>query len=553
MKRDPEGSFVLASDAGTRNIRADALTDDRRQALGEAISEYFGKLDSDEGVRAPEGRILRTFDYCDSRNIDDLIDRAIVPALTVSPVKQPAAAPIDGDREFHIAAVQLVNDMMDAWQSGIPYRSVSGGIHARINALLTAPIPDAAAPSPADELAAFEAWYERTCPISAEALRTGACDESIQESRDEMALGFSAGVAYARAAASPAAEARAEIVSKIERMISAVNAYTGIGGWYAEQIQGLCSSLLKTLAAQQPAQVATKASHEIVAEQQRTHEFVQFADRTRYVASIDPNAGVGPYPQPMQADAPFEIDPPESGGNKGRLPALARTREGHNLYSLGYSRGRKKGREEATQADASAEAVDSDGLTPRADLERDPLWQWRCIANEAEIVVNRKGKFLMLSEEMCVRLGSALEDSAPAEAREPAAWVTPDGDRAITQAQKQAMLRDGGASASSVRPYSIRCYADSAPADAAEAVAIVEVGGMDHGPFTFQTTPHGVDTLPRGIHSLYTAQPAARVASLLDHFIVEYGHLLAQRLKLVYYDIADRDAQLRALLNGADQ
>ncbi|KVT80624.1 hypothetical protein WK59_21570 [Burkholderia ubonensis] len=61
--------------------------------------------------------------------------------------------------------------------------------------------------APADELAAFEAWYERTCPISAEALRTGACDESIQESRDEMALGFSAGVTYARAAASPAAEA----------------------------------------------------------------------------------------------------------------------------------------------------------------------------------------------------------------------------------------------------------------------------------------------------------------------------------------------------------
>ncbi|KVW63480.1 hypothetical protein [Burkholderia ubonensis] len=77
---------------GDGNNRADALTDDQRQALGEAISEYFGKLDSDEGVRAPEGRILRTFDYCDSRNIDDLIDRAIVPALTVSPVEQPAGA-----------------------------------------------------------------------------------------------------------------------------------------------------------------------------------------------------------------------------------------------------------------------------------------------------------------------------------------------------------------------------------------------------------------------------------------------------------------------------
>ncbi|MDN7939383.1 hypothetical protein QZM76_14050 [Burkholderia multivorans] len=64
--------------------RADALTDDRRQALGEAISEYFEKLDSDEGIRTSEGRILRAFDYCDSRNVDDLIDRAILPALATS-------------------------------------------------------------------------------------------------------------------------------------------------------------------------------------------------------------------------------------------------------------------------------------------------------------------------------------------------------------------------------------------------------------------------------------------------------------------------------------
>ncbi|WP_232446719.1 hypothetical protein [Burkholderia ubonensis] len=70
------------------NCRADALTDERRQALGEALADYFGKLDSDEGIRAPEGRIHRTFDYCDSRNIDDMIDRAIAPALAASPVEQ---------------------------------------------------------------------------------------------------------------------------------------------------------------------------------------------------------------------------------------------------------------------------------------------------------------------------------------------------------------------------------------------------------------------------------------------------------------------------------
>lgn len=56
--------------------------------------------------------------------------------------------------------------------------------------------------------------------------------------------------------------------------------------------------------------------------------------------------------------------------------------------------------------------VNDEGFIPRPDLERDPLWQWRCIANEAEIVANHKGKFLMLSEEMCIRLGAALEDAA---------------------------------------------------------------------------------------------------------------------------------------------
>ncbi|OJB35403.1 hypothetical protein [Burkholderia ubonensis] len=260
--------------------------------------------------------------------------------------------------------------------------------------------PAMAAAAPADERAAFEAW---------------ARPDSVQQKHDASGEyaepGMSAAWAgwQARAAASPAAEAHAEIVSKMERLISAVNAYTGIGSWYAKQIQDLCSSLLKTLAAQQPAQVATKASHEIVAEQQRTHEFVQFADRTRYVASIDPNAGVGPYPHPpAQADAPATI-PDECAASGASCSYAPEGR--HGEMQCGYCG--------KAQADALAEAVDSDGLTPRADLERDPLWQWRCIANEAEIVVTRKGKFLMLSEEMCVRLGSALEDSPPAEAREP--------------------------------------------------------------------------------------------------------------------------------------
>ncbi|MFY4709896.1 hypothetical protein [Burkholderia glumae] len=60
--------------------------------------------------------------------------------------------------------------------------------------------------------------------------------------------------------------------------------------------------------------------------------------------------------------------------------------------------------------------------------------------------------------------------AAPADVREPSAWVTPEGDRSITQSQKQGMLRDGGAGATSVRPFSIACYAGAVPDDSGNAV-----------------------------------------------------------------------------------
>ncbi|MCP3721759.1 hypothetical protein M3I53_01230 [Paraburkholderia sp. CNPSo 3272] len=60
---------------------ATILTDERRTALGSLISEWFGKLDSDGGKQSDDGRIIRAFDYTDSRNIDLLIDEAIAPAI----------------------------------------------------------------------------------------------------------------------------------------------------------------------------------------------------------------------------------------------------------------------------------------------------------------------------------------------------------------------------------------------------------------------------------------------------------------------------------------
>ncbi|WP_310634858.1 hypothetical protein [Burkholderia cenocepacia] len=73
----------------TDKNRTDALTDDKRQALGEALTEYFAALDRGIGSDTPD-QILSLFDYHDSRNVDDLIDRAIVPTIAASDVDQPA-------------------------------------------------------------------------------------------------------------------------------------------------------------------------------------------------------------------------------------------------------------------------------------------------------------------------------------------------------------------------------------------------------------------------------------------------------------------------------
>lgn len=63
----------------------------------------------------------------------------------------------------------------------------------------------------------------------------------------------------------------------------------------------------------------------------------------------------------------------------------------------------------------------------------------------------------------------------------------------------------------------------------AKPVAVVRVGSLPHGPFNFDTTPHGVDTLPSGVHQLYlesrspamAAAPADERAALES--IREYG------------------------------
>ena len=49
------------------------MTDAQRQMLSEAISDYFSSVDSDAED------ILQYWDYTDAGNLDDLIDRVILP------------------------------------------------------------------------------------------------------------------------------------------------------------------------------------------------------------------------------------------------------------------------------------------------------------------------------------------------------------------------------------------------------------------------------------------------------------------------------------------
>lgn len=90
--------------------------------------------------------------------------------------------------------------------------------------------------------------------------------------------------------------------------------------------------------------------------------------------------------------------------------------------------------------------------------------------NAALIVLDAiTGPRLPLSWLRTARAASARETAA--EGAIVGAWRTDDG-RAISAEQKAGMLRDGGAGASSVRPYSIPCYLGAPPAMAAEAVSI---------------------------------------------------------------------------------
>ncbi|MCA7902900.1 hypothetical protein LGM39_26365 [Burkholderia cepacia] len=119
----------------TENSRADALTDMQQSALEYAIS------------------------ICDDHGAGLYVD-ALRAILAASPVEQPAAAPmpriptdamLDAARDWSVKYIG----------AGIGNAAATGCWQAMYDAVAVEPAP---APSPADERAAFEAWWTRDVP-----------------------------------------------------------------------------------------------------------------------------------------------------------------------------------------------------------------------------------------------------------------------------------------------------------------------------------------------------------------------------------------------------
>jgi hypothetical protein len=116
------------------------LTEEQKQPLGEALSKWFGDIDfaedeNEEGQLMNRTRgLLSIFDYCDSRNIDDLIERIILPHLA-APVAEGDAPDHADDIAIDVFARVMKTKMAeqrakgyDGW-TGCGYQVLSNLLH----------------------------------------------------------------------------------------------------------------------------------------------------------------------------------------------------------------------------------------------------------------------------------------------------------------------------------------------------------------------------------------------------------------------------------------
>ncbi|WP_155637685.1 hypothetical protein [Burkholderia cepacia] len=211
---------------------------------------------------------------------------------------------------------------------------------------------------------------------------------------------------------------------------------------------------------------------------------------TYHVEAFDEGLRVGgskPAPSPADERAAFEWP------MLPRLPeAVVTTADGEAVFTAHQMQGYANAYGEMVRARATA--ANETGAEGTDALAHE-VWSAAQLAS-AEGIENG------------VQRIAAILSRSPTMATEPVrAWETDDG-RVITDEQKQQALRDGGASASSVRPFSIALGRIGAvPAMAAEAVAKIRVSHLGHHA---ELESYVARSLHLGVHEVYAApQPVS--------------------------------------------
>ncbi|WP_321789357.1 hypothetical protein [Burkholderia pyrrocinia] len=186
---------------------------------------------------------------------------------------------------------------------------------------------------------------------------------------------------------------------------------------------------------------------------------------------------------------------------------------------------------------AIEQAIAALSRSPAVAIQPVAAWAHRddprdCISDEKkrDMIAHAGAPGARMAENYSIPLGRL--GALPAMATQPVrAWETDDG-RVISDEQKQQALRDGGASASSVRPFSIALgRIEAVPAMAAEAAVIpagcVLIAEADLESYVHPQYGPGVFCTEDCLSKPAAPQPAqadARVGLTATHFVAKYGN-----------------------------
>lgn len=427
MKRDPGGVWVLAS--------VEASSDDTREnILGRlyAIQRGFAaQADAREDLMAGQALYEQLHSLMPDWYPDaweDLLQkyqRAYTEVAVSRPRNTAAAAPADERAAFDLAEFcELIDDYQCAQKDGTHDERAKARF-ALMNACRAAASP-----------AAEEVAWVRKHPDTGELSGDWLWNDAIEQCRKDSGVWFPLGFLGARPALPEEPAAIHQVIHQV--WVEETSSWADVTpAYYAERQP---SNRRRVYYAPQPAQAdapahATECPH---------------CDGE---GVIEADSGASPCACAQDAQEGM----PTFGARRTQADAPAEAREPNQIYV------------EVRQCDRCDHIGINDGHATDAACGYPCGWSGpspvedKCPGCGHENVMSVacpkcSGHYSLLAN----GLFETNEVSEPAEAREPIAWVT-DDDRAITAAQKQRALADGGATASSVRPYSVPCYAVSAP------------------------------------------------------------------------------------------